>query len=300
MIGKASYSAEIMAAHRATEMLLPEKERVCQDQLAIRFLSPEWVAILKDREKLIALATESEQKLPGIHGAVVARVRFIDEIVIRAVEEGLAQIVILGAGYDTRAYRIEKIKANVHVFEVDHPFTQQIKVQKVVDIFGERPGNVTFVPMDFTKDDLKGCLLENGYDHARQTLFIMEGLTFYLPAETFDSILAFIAKYTGPLSGIVFDYLPPSVINGTSDRPEGKESWLEVKRHGEHFRFGLENNKVADFLLERGFYLKNNVNAADCKELYFRGQSQQRQVTPIFWFAYAIVKPSANLVNRDA
>jgi O-methyltransferase involved in polyketide biosynthesis len=128
----------------------------------------------------------------------------------------------------------------------------------------------------------------------------MEGLTFYLPAETFDNILAFIAKYTGPLSGIVFDYLTPSVINGTSDRPEGKNSWLDVERHGEHFRFGLENYQVADFLLERGFDLKNNVNAADCKGLYFRGQSQQRQVTPIFWFAHAIVKPSVDLVNRDA
>jgi methyltransferase (TIGR00027 family) len=219
---------------------------------------------------------------------------------MRAVEEGLAQLVILGAGYDSRAYRIKGIKENVHVFEVDHPLVQQIKVQKILNIFGEKPGNVKFVPMDFTKDDLKGCLLETDYDHAKRTLFIMEGLTFYLPAETFDNILAFITKNTGRLSGIVFDYLPPSVINGTSNRPEGKNSWLEVERRGEHFRFGLENNEVADFFLERGFDLKNNVNAMDCKELYFRGQSQQRQVTPIFWFAYAIVKPSANLVNRDA
>ena len=293
MIKKASVTAEIMAVHRAIEMLLPEKERVCQDPLAVQFLSPEWMALLKDRQKLMALASESAQVLPGVNGAIVARVRFIDEKVKQAVEEGLAQLVILGAGYDSRAYRIEGIKEKVYVFEVDHPFVQQIKVQKIVDIFGEKPGHVTFVPIDFTRDDLKVCLLGNGYDPAKQTLFIMEGLTFYLPAETIDSILAFIAKHTGRLSGIVFDYLPPSVINGTSDRPEGKNSWLEVERHGEHFRFGLENNKVANFLVERGFDVKNNVNAADCKEMYFRGQSQQRQVTPIFWFAYATVKSSA-------
>jgi methyltransferase (TIGR00027 family) len=293
MIGtkKASVTAEIMAFHRATEMLRPEKERVCQDHLAIKFLPPEWVALLKDREKLIALAVENAQKMPGINGAIVARVRFIDEIVLQAVEEGLAQLVILGAGYDSRAYRMEGIKENTHVFEVDHPFTQQIKIQKLEEILGEKPGYVTFVPLEFNKDDLKICLLGNGFDPAKRTLFVMEGLTFYLPAGTLDGILAFIAKECGPHNAIVFDYLPPSVIDGTSERPEAKSARMEVESYGEPYRFGLESDKVATFLAERGFALKHNVNAPDCKDLYFRGQSQQRPITPIFWFAHAAVKP---------
>lgn len=131
MIKKASSTAEVMAAHRAIEMLLPEKERVCQDPLAVQFLSPEWMALLKDRQKLMALANESAQVLPGVNGAIVARVRFIDEKVKQAVEEGLSQLVILGAGYDSRAYRIEGIKEKVYVFEVDHPFIQQIKAKKI-------------------------------------------------------------------------------------------------------------------------------------------------------------------------
>jgi len=290
-IQKGSITAEIMAIHRATEMLFPEKERVCQDHLAIEFLSPEWVALLKDREKLIAFAIEKAQKLPGINGAIVARVRFIDEIVLRAVEEGLPQLVILGAGYDSRAYRIAKIKENTHVFEVDHPFTQQIKIKKMEEILGEKPGHVTFVPLEFTKDDLKICLLENGFDPAKRTLFIMEGLTFYLPAGILDAILAFIAKGCGPHNAIAFDYLPPSVIDGTCERPEAINSRMELEGYSEPYRFGLESDKVAAFLAERGFDLKQNVNAPDCKDLYFRGKSQQRQITPIFWFAHATVKP---------
>jgi methyltransferase (TIGR00027 family) len=286
---KASYTAGIMATHRAIEMLRPPEERVCEDPLAIHFLSQEMVVLLKDRQQLIALANESARKFPGINGAVVARARFIDEIVLQYVEEGLVQIVILGAGYDSRAYRIEGIKENVTVFEVDHPDTQQIKIQKIIDILGEKPGHVKYVPIDFIKDDLKACLLKNGYDPAKRTLFIMEGLTFYLPAETLDSIFAFIAKHSGLQSAVVFDYLPPSVINGTSDRPEGKNSWIEVQHSGEHYRFGLESNELAAFLAQRGFELKNNVNALDCKNMYFRGQSLQRQITPIFWFAHAIV-----------
>jgi methyltransferase (TIGR00027 family) len=289
VMAKASYTAGVMATHRAIEMLRPPEERVCEDPLAIHFLSQEMVVLLKDRQQLIALANEGARKFPGINGAVVARARFIDEIVLQYVEEGLVQIVILGAGYDSRAYRIEGIKENVTVFEVDHPDTQQIKIQKIIDILGEKPGHVKYVPIDFIKDELKACLLKNGYDPAKRTLFIMEGLTFYLPAETLDSILAFIAKHSGLQSAVVFDYLPPSVINGTSDRPEGKTSWIEVQRSGEHYRFGLESNELAAFLAQRGFELKNNVNASDCKNMYFRGQSLQRQITPIFWFAHAIV-----------
>jgi methyltransferase (TIGR00027 family) len=286
---KASYTAAVMATHRAIEMLRPPEERVCQDPFAVHFLSPEFAAILKNREQLTALAKDSAQKFPGINGAVVARTRFIDDIVLQHVEEGLAQIVILGAGYDSRAYRIEGIKEKVTVFEVDHPFTQQIKMQKIVEILGEIPGHVKFVPMDFIKDNLKACLLKSDYDPVKRTLFIMEGLTFYLPAETLDGILAFIAMHSGLQSAVVFDYLPLSVINGTSDRPESKNSWIEVQRSGEHYRFGLESNELSAFLAERGFKLKKNVNAPDCKNMYFRGQSLQREITPIFWFAHAIV-----------
>jgi len=286
---KASYTAGVMAAHRAIEMVRPPEERVCQDPFAFHFLSPEFAAILKNREQLLTLAKDSAQKLPGINGAVVARTRFIDEIVIQHLEEGVAQIIILGAGYDSRAYRIEGIKEKVTVFEVDHPSTQQIKIQKIFEVLREKPRHVKYVPMDFIKDDLGACLRKSDYDPKKRSLFVMEGLTFYLPAETLDSILAFIAKQSGPQSAVVFDYLPPSVINGTSDRPEVKNSWIEVQRAGEQYRFGLESNELSAFLAQRGFTLKNNVNAPDCKRMYFRGQGLQREITPIFWFAHAIV-----------
>jgi len=286
---RASVTAEIMTVHRATEMLRPQDERVCQDCFAIQFLSQEWVELLKDRQRLMTLANEGAKKFPGINGAVVARTRFIDEIVLEYVKEGLVQLVILGAGYDSRAYRIEGIKGNVTVFEMDDPFTQQIKMQKLITILGEKPGYVKYVPIDFIKDDLKICLLKNGYDPKRRTLFIMEGLTFYLPAGTVDRILAFIAEHTGLFSAVVFDYLPPSVINGTSDRTEVKNFRMDLQSYGEYLRFGLESDELATFLAQRGFKLKNNVNAPDCKDKYFRERSRHREITPIFWFAHAVV-----------
>jgi len=286
---RASVTAEIMAMHRAVEMLFPEEERVCEDRLAVRFLSPEWAALLKDRDRLIAFAGEAAKRLPGINGAVVARVRFLDELVAQAAREGLAQLVILGAGYDTRAYRIAGIE-NTRVFEADDSVTQRVKMQKMEEILGKKPAHVAFVPVEFTKGDLGARLREGDFDPAKRTLFIMEGLSFYLPPETFDAILAFIAEGCGPQSTVAFDYLPPEVIDGTCERPEAKNSRTEVAGYGEPYRFGLESGKAAAFLAERGLDLKRNVNAPDCRDLYFRGKSRLRQITPIFWFAYAKAK----------
>jgi len=291
---KTSVTAEIMAFHRATEMLRPPTERVCEDPLAVHFLSREMTAFLKDQQQLTVMANENARKFPGINGAVVARTRFIDEIVLQYAGKGLAQIVILGAGYDSRAYRILGIPENITVFELDHSATQQIKMEKVVDILGKRPMYVKYVPIDFIKGDLKNGLQENGYHRTKQTLFIMEGLIFYLPAETLDRILEFVAKYSGPKSAIVFDYLPPSVISGTSDRPEGIHSRKDLQDYGEPYRLGLESHELAAFLAQRGFELKDNVNAPDCRDRYFLGQSRQRQITPIFWFAHAIVSDRNN------
>jgi len=285
---KASVTAEIMAIHRATEMLRPQEERVCQDPFAIHFLSREMVAILNDRQRLNDLANENARKFPGINGAVVARTRFMDETVQKYVEEGVGQIIILGAGYDSRAYRIEGIRERVTVFEMDHPLTQQIKTKKIVDLLREMPRHVKYIPTDFIKDDLRVCLPKNGYDTSKQSLFIMEGLTFYLPVESINRILTFVTECSGPKSAIVFDYLPPSVIDGTSDTPEGKNSWLEVQCSGEPYRSGFESSNLAEFLMKRGFALKENVNAPECRDRYFHGQSRQRQITPIFWFAHAV------------
>jgi methyltransferase (TIGR00027 family) len=289
-IPRASITAEIMAIHRATEMLRPEEERVCQDTLAIHFLSQEAAEIMRDRQRLTELAKENALNFPGINGAVVARTRFIDEIVLKYLEEGVDQIVILGAGYDSRAYRIESVKEEIVIFELDHPLTQQIKKKKIADIFGRLPEHVHYVPVDFTKDDLGVCLQDNGYDASKKSLFIMEGLIFYLPSEAIEHILMFIAEYSGPTSGIVFDYLPPSVIEGTSDRVEGRNSWLEVQRSGEPYKTGFESGSLSEFLAQKGFVLKENVNAPGCRDWYFRGQSRQRQITPIFWFAHAVVR----------
>lgn len=285
---KASMTAAIMAFHRATEMLRQEEDRVCQDPWAGLFLPEEYRAILKNPQELYVLATESAKRFPGINGAVVARTRFIDDIVLEYVKKGLEQLVILGAGYDSRAYRMEGIKEQTMVFELDQPSTQAIKIQKITDILNIKPAHVTYVPIDLFHDDMKACLRANGYDPSKRSLFILEGLTFYLSADVFDRILASIAQDASSRTGVVFDYLPPSVIDGTSDRAEVKNSRTDLQEYGEPYRLGLRHDELESLLAQRGFDLVENLNARDCKEKYFFGQSRNREITPIFYFAHAV------------
>lgn len=93
----------------------------------------------------------------------------------------MEQLVILGTGYDTRAYRIKGLKEKVKVFEVDHPGTQIIKKEKIREILGSLPEHVRYVSVDFEKERLGQRLIESRYDPSSKTLFVLEGLIYYIP-----------------------------------------------------------------------------------------------------------------------
>ena len=170
-----------IAGLRASETHLPEDERVFNDPYAEYFLNDEMREGLGDLDKVRAAISQYEQIMPGVNGAIVARVRFIDEYLGECIAAGLKQLVIIGAGFDTRAYRFEGVKENLKVYEVDHPVTQQAKVEKIKEIFQTLPDHVSFIPVVFGADRLDQKLLENGYNPALKTLFIVEGLMMYIP-----------------------------------------------------------------------------------------------------------------------
>ena len=288
---QASITASIMAFHRALEMLLPENDRVCHDPLAIHFLPPDWAALLQDRAKLMAFMAEKKKEFPGVNGAVVSRVRFIDGIVADALDNGMVQLVILGAGYDSRAYRIPGLRQQAIVFELDEPATQQDKRIKIEKAIKETPQHVRFVDIDLSTESLSDRLGENGYDPSKKTLFVLEGLVPYLPKAAFESVLAFITGDEQTSHTMVFDYLPPDVTDGSCLLIEGKNMYREVKAIGEEFRLGFEKDQLEKFLREKGLDVLENINAPDLKDRYFHGSSRDRPVTPVFWFAHASAQP---------
>ena len=211
-----SKTAEGIATLRFHESQRPEGERICYDPYAVHFISPEileWIACNPDKAK--ARWEQRERILPGIDNSVIARVRYFDDFVKRSIG-GLEQLVILGAGYDSRAYRIEGLKKRT-VFEADHPAMQVLKIEKIKKIFGYLPDHVTYIPADLGRENFGQKLLEMGYSQSKKTLFLMEGLLYYLPPEIVNKILSFISKNSGKGSAIIFDYYPQSWLMGAAN-----------------------------------------------------------------------------------
>lgn len=273
-----------VALIRALEALKPEGERICSDPYAVRFLDADTRAKIESPGGVKELWDRLERGLPGLAGSIVARVRYFDDFARAVVAGGTEQVVILGAGYDTRAYRLDELNRAL-VFEVDHPGTQPVKKEKILEIFGSLPGHVTYVPVDFEADSLAEKLAEHGYDPSRKTLFVWEGVTMYIPLEAVDRTLAFITRNSGKESTVIFDYGRPPQSNS----PRGKKFQRHVERQGEPTKFGLEPGTVKPFLAERGFTEICDVTGEDYRQLYFHGKNEGRRVSSLA-FAHAVVE----------
>ena len=278
-----------IAGLRANETHLPESERVFEDPYAEYFFPAEVRRMLQDPALVKAERAKYEALMPGVNGAIVARIKYIDECLVRLLGEGLQQLVIIGAGYDTRAYRIPGVREGVTVFEVDHPLTQETKIRTIREIFAELPDHVVFVPVVFGADRLDRKLVAHGYDPHRKTLFIIEGLLMYIPQPAVDALLAFVAKASGPGSAFVADYFEASVVAGTSPLPEARALKAFVEQEGSALQFGFEENGAEAYLKGRGFAAVDTINAAACKARYFPPASHARQVSTMFNFVKAVV-----------
>lgn len=290
-VDTASRTAEGIAAARARESAKPAAERIFHDPFARHFLGRRYRVIRLIPPLGWFLRRRNGRILPGMFGGLVARTRFMDDHLVHCVRAGIEQLVILGAGYDARAYRFKELLSGIRVFEVDHPATQQVKVDKLRQFLGDLPAHVTYVSVRFNRQGLEQPLPESGYDPGLKTLFIWEGVTMYLTARGIDSTLAFISGRSAPGSSVVFDYFPPSVAAGICDLREAQTLRKMVIRFGEEIRFGIEPQELEDFLVQRGFQQVRTVAAETCKQLYFSGKNAGLPVSRLFHFAHATVAP---------
>lgn len=269
---QSSLTAAGIALARAVESERSANERICYDPFARRFV-PDWLYWVFGFFMKIGY---TERRGPGVNGFLVARDRYIDDVLKKFLNEGLQQLVILGAGYDSRAYRFDL--TGVKVFEVDHPATQSDKLAKLQTIFGKVPEHVTYVPVDFNTQMLETRLLESGYDPRRKTLFIWQGVTMYLTSDAMDSTLAFVVNRSGAGSAVVFDYIYRSVLEGVQKQSEISGMRRYRFMTGEGLTFGISKGAVETFLKERGFHHVKDIDVDYLKATYFIGKNARRAV----------------------
>jgi methyltransferase (TIGR00027 family) len=200
----------------AIEQYYSEEQRLVQDDLAYRFL-PAYLKFiarlarwLPARKLLLSL---SEKAGPGIWGSQLCRKRYIDDKIHETAGE-IAAVVILGAGLDTRAYRMPDL-VNVSVFEADLPENSAYKQAKLHDLYRQVPSTVRLVSIDFERQDLETVLAEHGYHGDRRTFFVWEGVTQYLTEGTVRKTSDFLAKAASG-SRLVFTYVRQDFMEGVN------------------------------------------------------------------------------------
>jgi len=290
IMGSGSKTAIAALLNRFVESQKPAGERICYDPYAVYFIDRkllDWV--IRNPDKVIAMRDENERLNPGFGESITARVRYFDDFTQRFLERGIEQLVILGAGYDSRAFRIEGLK-RLRIFEVDHPATQDIKITKVKDLFGTLPSNVAYISADLASEDVFQKMVENGYDPSKKTLFIMEGLLYYLPPAAVERMLSSIVKNSAKGSAILFDYLFKSVVDGSTPLEAGRNLQKGMAESEEPLKFGIDDGRIEEFLANRGFSQIANVTGQDCKEAYFQGKNKDKVVSELLSFAHAVVE----------
>jgi methyltransferase (TIGR00027 family) len=212
------------------------------DPVAARFLGPRYRAMaLPGARRLVRRAVG--RRFPGGLEYQLARTRFFDDELLAELERGARQVVILGAGYDTRAHRLADRLGDRRVFELDQPATQALKRRRA-----PAAPHVAYVPIDFNADRVDARLRDAGWSPSEPTVFLSEGVMFYLDAAAVDATLALVP----PGSAIVFDYLVRGAMERPGDYHGGAEAHVFLREGGEPWTFGLEHDEVEPFLAERG------------------------------------------------
>lgn len=205
---------------------------------------------------------------PGAYEYFIARTAYLDQIVKQAFADHRAQIVFLGAGYDTRAYRFADLIGAARVFELDEAVTQAHKRAVLQAANIASPAQLTFVALDFTVDDLAEKLRQAGYDPTAQTLFIWEGVTYYLPPATVNATLDFIRSNSARGSRVAFDYmLPEAQCEGRFGAQQARAGMRSLYT-SEPLHFDLDEAQISTFLAQRGFELVEHLSADEMQTRY--------------------------------
>ena len=229
--GQASVTALGAAGHRAAHQVL-ERGFVFADPLALPILG-------SDAESAIALAKERPERR-GLRLFIAMRSRFAEDSARHAIDKGVRQILVLGAGLDTFAYRLERTP-ELRIFELDHPATQAEKRRRLTEAQIAEPAHVSYVAHDFEGGSMTGALKAAGLDPDRGAFVLWLGVTPYLTEEAVFATLGELARWPGGTE-VVFDYTnPPEAVDEPNARNFHREMAERVAASGEPFRCYLDS-----------------------------------------------------------
>ena len=267
-----SRTALRVAMHRAAHQILDDP-KIFDDPLALSVLGLE-NASAQDPNQTWLKETPLSRVL---RASLAARSRYAEDRLHAAIKQGVDQYVILGAGLDTFAYRNPYPRDVLHVFEVDHPATQDWKRKRLKETGIQIPKSLTFSSVDFETQSLGDGLQRAGFNTGKRTFFSWLGVTMYLMSDAINATLRFVSSMPAG-SGIVFDYMiPPSLLNPT-ERMAFDGLAHRVALAGEPFQTFFDPSSLMIALRDMGFGQVEDIEPGEMAAIYCRGRTDKPRV----------------------
>lgn len=266
---KASQTAQYMALFRALETTLPANKRLFADPFAVSFLEGK----LKLASRLSPLSFVRQyvqntlhKKIPGAFTSGIARTRYIDDLLQQTIQQGAQQVLILGAGFDTRALRLDCL-SGIPVIEIDHPNTARKKMATLQKKLGRLPNHVQYWQIDFNKESLHDLAARQQLNYSLPTTIIWEGVTNYLNEQAINSTFAF-AKQFATGSFIIFTYVHQQVLVAPQTFFGAPQLLKDLDELEEHWTFGFEPSALSAYLDRYNLVLLEDFGASDYRDKY--------------------------------
>lgn len=275
-VNKTSRTAQYMAFFRALETKRRPGDKLFSDPIAIHFLDHKLrLAVKASNLPLFKtyLNNTIRKKIPGALSSGIARTKYIDDLLFSTIETGVKQVIILGAGFDTRASRLEFLKS-IRVIEIDHPNTSNYKIDIYKSRIGILPQNVTYCQIDFNQQSLEQLAEETKFDFLIPTTIIWEGVTNYLTADTIDKTFAFISKF--PCSSfVIFTYVDKQVLDDPRSFTGGEKLLQDLERIEERWTFGFLPPELSGYLSNFGLTLIEDLGATEYRKRYLPDRTEK-------------------------
>ena len=267
-------TAQGVAKQRLIETLAEPEERIINDPYADRFVLGASVIKFMGHRLNVWLA---QKLVPGFHEHLISRTRFIDDLVKKNSASGVEQYVILGAGYDSRAHRLE-LPSSLRIFEVDQPEVQARKRSKLPEELSNSE-NMTYVAVDFTHQSLTEQLINAGFDQNKSTVFTLEGVSQYITKEALSSTIKEVAALTQRASSIFFISYVSDLFDKNPEACFGK-GYPNAEKRAKLIMYGSAKvgepwisfygaEEIENVLSQNGYSVKENVTLKDLNSRYF-------------------------------
>ncbi len=259
-----SNTAFSAATLRAVHQLVDEEPKILNDPIAPRLLD----ASTLDQIHLNPNKFQTP-RMKAIRSHIVLRSRYTEDRLAEAVDNGVQQYLILGAGLDTFPYRQPHWARVLRIFEVDHSASQRSKRERLALAGIEVPSNVELIACDFETTSLHDCLRKGSFDFGRPAFISWLGVTMYLSTDAVDEVFRFVSSLSRS-SEIVFTFASPSSTSKENCREPSIAAFAAA--HGEPWRTRFEPNDLAHKLHGLGFSTVSFLSASDADIRYFRGR----------------------------